>query len=192
MKPFEYEISRKRKPILLTELREHIKTLFNSGDIEDYLIKGEQQIITSRATPDYFKVRITLEKKLDRPLLERQHVLDELVDEYLEVKGNSHYNVIKKKNKRKSIPLSDLRSHLNTMCASVDLIDYLIINEQQKIILDYNKISEALENKLDKSLLKHEDALKDLAQEYMEENVFVKDDTLTSSEDEEDDNSRLN
>ena len=117
-------------------------------------------------------------------------MLDELVDEYLEAKGN--YNVLKKKKKWKLIPFQDLRSHFNTMFASVDIKDYFIMNEQQKIILDYNKIREALENKLDKSLLKHEDALKDLAQEYMEENVFVKDDTLTSSEDEEDDNSRLN
>ena len=186
MNPIEFDIS-KGKPILLTELRSQIKTLFDSDNIEDYLIKGEQQ---EGKTPDYFKVRKTLENKLYRSLLKRQHVLDELVDEYLEAKGN--YNVLKKKKKWKLIPFQDLRSHFNTMFASVDIKDYFIMNEQQKIILDYNKIREALENKLDKSLLKHEDALKDLAQEYMEENVFVKDDTLTSSEDEEDDNSRLN
>ena len=64
MNPIEFDIS-KGKPILLTELRSQIKTLFDSDNIEDYLIKGEQQ---EGKTPDYFKVRKTLENKLWRPL----------------------------------------------------------------------------------------------------------------------------
>ena len=83
MNPSEFHLLQ-GKPILLTELRSQIKTLFDSGNIVDYLSKGKQQ---EGKTLDYFKVRKTLENKLYRSLLKRQHVLDELVDEYLEFKG---------------------------------------------------------------------------------------------------------
>lgn len=77
----------KRPEVPFTQLREEIKNLLSSGDVEDFFIKNSAKP-WMKWIPDYKKIREGVENRLMKSLIRQQNHVEDLVDEYLESGGD--------------------------------------------------------------------------------------------------------